>query len=313
MSNMLKTIRKGRKAPPRACIYGPPKVGKSQFGASWCQDVNGVFIPTEDGIDGVDVDRFPRPTTWTDFIAAVEAVATGDHDYKLVVIDTLYGAAELAAQHVCETMFGSDWGPKGFGSYGQGLAATSEEMRRLLPLLDKCRERGMAVLLLAHTGVQSVKNPVDGDYQKFTPDVDRRIWARFAAWCDIIGRAEFEHTILKRDGVGAGKAIGASVRVVHFAGSAAEDAGTRVGFELPAKLPLSYEAFRDALGDSSETTSEVQQLWALLTADEAKATLKWLGVSNLEQASPAKLRQLLNRLRQVAAERAAKEDSNAAA
>ena len=183
-------------------------------------------------------------------------------------------------------------------------------MRRLLPVLDQARARGLTVLLLAHTGVVSVKNPIDGDYQKFAPDVDRRIWARFAAWADVIGRAEFEYTLLKK-GDGPGRAVGTNVRTIHFSGSAAEDAGTRVGFELPEKLQLSWAAFADALGNDSETTGEVKRLWAVLSPDEIKSTLTWLGVRNLEDAPPSKLRQLLNRLRQLSAERAKTDESEA--
>jgi hypothetical protein len=283
-------------------LYGPPKIGKSTFGA---ESPAPIFITTEDGIDQVAVDRFPRATTWAELLDNLTAIATQPHEYRTLVLDTLNGAAELAAQFTCETKFGGDWGPKGFASFGHGVAATSEEMRRTLPLLDQCRERGMTVLLLAHTGVTSVKNPVDGDYQKFTPDVDRRIWARFAGWADIIGRAEFEYTLLKRvSGEGPGRAVGANVRTIRFSGSAAEDAGTRVGFELPERLPLSWQAFSDWLNSGdSETAGEVKNLWSILTPDEIKATLSWLGVRQLEEAPPTKLRQLLNRLRQLSAQR----------
>lgn len=303
----LKAITQGRKLPPRMVLYGPPKIGKSTFGA---ESERPIFVPTEDGIDNVTVDRFPRVNTWADLVANLESVASDEHEYQTLVLDTLNGAAELASQHVCETKFGGDFGPKGYSSFGQGIAATSEEMRRLLPILDRCRERGLMVLLLAHTGIQSVKNPIDGDYQKFTPDVDRRVWARFAAWADIIARVEFEHTVVRR-GEGSGKAVGSSTRVVRFTGSAAEDAGCRVGFDLPDRLPLSFQAFRDALGDSSETTSEVAQLWSLLSPEEVKKTLAWLGVADLQHATPAKLRQLLNRLRQKAADQAQKEEPDA--
>jgi len=281
-------------------LYGPPKIGKSSFGA---ESPSPIFITTEDGIDQVAVDRFPRATTWAELLANLTAAANEQHEYRTLVLDTLNGAAELAAAHTCTEKFGGDWGPKGFGAFGHGLAATSEEMRRMLPILDQARDRGMVVLLLAHTGITAVKNPVDGDYQKFTPDVDRRIWARFAAWADVIGRAEFEYTLLKRDGIGPGRAVGTNVRVIRFSGSAAEDAGTRVGFELPERLPLSWQAFSNALGQDNETASEVKSLWAVLTPDEIKSTLAWLGVRNLEDAPPSKLRQLLNRLRQLSAQR----------
>lgn len=307
----MKGVEKGKQHPPRVVLYGPPKIGKSTFGA---EAPKPIFVPTEDGIDAVEVDRFQRPATWTDFLATIERVATEAHEYKTLVVDTINGAAELAAAHVCESKFGGDWGPRGFGSFGQGAAATSEEVRRLLPLLDRCRVKGMTILLLAHSGTQRVPNPLDADFSKWVPDVDRRIWARIAAWADVIGRAEYQHTVLK-DAVGKAKAMGASVRVVRFAGSAAEDVGTRVGYNLPATLPLSYQVFAEALGGKNGSNgkgvvAEIQGLWGLLSAEETKSTLDWLGVSDLSKATPAKLNQLVNRLRQVRAERD-KETENA--
>lgn len=301
-------ITKGGHHPPRIVVYGPPKIGKSTFGA---ESPSPIFLPTEDGIDGIDVDRFPRPTTWSELLANLERVAVEDHNYQTLVIDTINGAVELASEEVCRLRFGGDWGPRGYQSFGQGAAATSQEIARLLPVLDKCRARGMTILLLAHTGTMRVPNPLDADYSKWVPDLDRKVWARIAAWADVIGRAEYQHSLVPDKVTGKVKAMGASVRVIRFAGSAAEDVGTRVGFDLPAELPLSWQAFSDALGHADDGVgAEVRELWSLLTPDEMKATLAWLGVRDLSKASPAKLRQLLNRLRQVAATR--KETTDAA-
>jgi hypothetical protein len=302
----MQGVTRGTQHPPRVVLYGPPKIGKSSFGA---EAPSPIFLPTEDGIDGIEVDRFPRPTTWTDFLSCLERVASEEHEYQTLVIDTINGAAELAAAEVCRQRFGGDWGPKGYLSFQQGPVATSEEVRRLLPLLDQCRSRGLLVLLLAHTGTTRVPNPLDADYSKWVPDLDRRIWARLAAWADVIGRAEYQHTLRGADGKAPklgerAKAIGTTVRVLRFAGSAAEDVGTRVGFDLPPEMPLSWTDFAAALGKADDgIAAEVRELWGLLTPDQAKSSLEWLGVKDLARASAPKLRQLLNRLRQVAAEK----------
>jgi hypothetical protein len=307
---MLKGISRGEKKPPRVVLYGPPKIGKSTFGSG---APDAVFVTTEDGIDNVTVDRFPRAGSWDDLLANIDQVVKGEHEYKTLVLDTLNGAAELASQHVCATKFSGDWGPKGFSAFGQGWAATSEEMRRLIPLFDACRARGMIVLLLAHAGVQNVRNPIEGDFTKHAPDVDRRVWARFAAWSDVIMRADFEYFVKKADNpLGKGQAVGTSTRVLRCSGSAAEDAGTRVGFDLPETLPLSWKAFADALGQDTSTLDAVQALWNLLTKEQQTKTMAWLGVKDLSEAKSSKLRELLNRLRRLETQQPPKEDSNAA-
>lgn len=306
---MLTGITRGQKRPPRIVVYGPAKIGKTTFGSEF-PDV--VFVTTEDGVEGLDVDRFPQANTWQELLRNLENVATGDHAYRTVVLDTLNGAAELASQDVCTRLFSGDWGPKGFASYGQGLAATSEELRRVLPLLDKCRDRGMTVLLLAHTGVQSVKNPVEGDFQRYAPEMDRRAWGRFAKWADMIGRADYDFVVIRKD-QGRSEVKGTSTRVLRFAGSAVEDVGCRAGFEMPEHIEFSYSAFSEAMGAETGTLDAVKALWHLLDRDKQKKTMTWLGVDDLSKASLSKLKELLNRLRILQGEvEATKEETNAA-
>jgi hypothetical protein len=306
---MLPGVSKGTRKPARVILYGPAKIGKTSWASQFPKP---IFITTEDGAEGLAVDSYEPAESWTEILNRATSVASGDHDYKTVVLDTLNGAAELAAQHVCQTLFNGDWGPKGFAAFGQGVGATSEEMRRLLPILDQCRKYGMTVVLLAHTGLMSVKNPVEGDYQKWAPEMDRRIWARFAKWSDMIGRADYEYLVMKRDGAKEmpGRVKGTSARIVHWTGSAAEDAGTRAGFEMPGTTLLSYQAFADGLGKSESLVDEVKAMWSLLTAEQASKALAWLGGS-IDNADPKRLPEMLNRLRTIQAEQSEREEEAA--
>ena len=292
----LTVHRGGAFRPPRTILYGAPKVGKSTFGS---EAEYPVFVTTEDGVAGIAVDQTSPAKTWEEFMSNVKAVAVEKHAYKTLVIDTLNGAAQLAAQHVCRKLFRDDWGPKGFASFGQGWSATSEEMRALIDPLDACRERGMWVLMLAHTGLLAVKNPLEGDFTKYAPDVDRKIWARFHGWADVILRADYEYAVINSDG-GKGKARGSNTRVLRCTGSAAEDAGTRVGYTLPETLPLSWHAFVEALGQVSPVVDGIRQRWSLLSDTEQAAALKWLGIAataDLSKAPSQKLSSCLNSLK----------------
>lgn len=306
---MLQGFSRGKRKSPRIVLYGPAKVGKSSWAA---QFPTPIFVMTEDGVEGLDVDRYEPAISWLQIIEHLTAVATDKHSFSTLVVDTLGGTAELAAKHICEKLFNGDWGPKGFAAFGQGWGATSEEMRRLLPILDACRDKGMTVILLAHAGVQSVRSPIDGDFQKWAPEMDRRIWARFAKWADMIGRADYDYIVMKRDGAkeGPGKAKGTNSRVVRWSGSAAEDAGCRAGFEMPEITPLSYQAFIEGLGHGESVLTEINALWHILDADTAEKALAWLGGS-LDTADPKKLPELLNRLRTIQAQNEQKEEGNA--
>ena len=311
---MLKGVVRGKRKPPRIVLYGPPGVGKSTFGAD---APSPIFVTTEDGVDALPVDQFPKAMDWRTVLDNLAQVAQGKHEYETVILDTLNGAAELAAQHICAAMYGGQWeavkGRDGFLSYGRGWKATSEEMRNLIVRLDACRDRGMTVLLLAHVGAQNVRSPIDGEYSKFAPDVDKSVWARFSAWSDIILRADYDYTVVGGDRGRRGVAKGSSLRRLFCRGSAAEDAKCRCGYEIPEEMDLSYDAFAGHMGNGTATLDEVKRLWHLLDDEKAAKALQWAGVSKIEDAPLTKARQILNRLRQIEAERASDENDGAGA
>lgn len=56
----LSLIQSGRKfAPRRVLLYGTHGVGKSSFGA---RAERPIFIPTEDGLNEIDCEKFPLAT-----------------------------------------------------------------------------------------------------------------------------------------------------------------------------------------------------------------------------------------------------------
>jgi len=300
---MLKGVTRGKRRPPRVVLYGPPGVGKSTFGAD---AESPLFVPTEDGVDNVPVDAFGKAASWTELLENVRQVATEKHDYKTLVIDTLNGAAELCADHIVKTLFGgqriAQKGNGGYEAFGKGEKATAEEMRALLALMDDCRARGMTVLLLGHTGLQNVQHPTEGGYTKFAPEMPKAAWAKVSAWADIVLRADYEYTILKNGGP-KGRAIGSSTRIVYAAGEAAADAKCRVGYELPDTFGLSYDEFAAHLGSGASTLEEIKTLWPLLSEQQAREAIAWLGCDDIADAPLTKARKLLNRLRQIAAEK----------
>ena len=314
----MKVVQK-RDLPPRVILYGPEKIGKTTFGAGAEKP---IFICTEEGADNLPVDKVDFgggrivAYTWGEILAALEEIATTDHDYKTVVIDTWNYACARAAETVCDEIFAGKWGK--FHAYGgnQGYAATVEAVRPALRHLDVCRGKGMTVILLVHEGLNTIKDPIQGDFSRYSGDTDKRLWNLAAQWADVIGHATYDYTVIEnRDGQGnvkKGRAMGTNTRSVRFAGTAAEAAGCRVGYELPETLPLSFSAFADALGHDTETIDQVKALWGVLNNDEVKKALSWLGVTKLEDASSHKLRELLTRLQAKAAEQTTKEEENVA-
>jgi len=305
----LNGVVRGKKRPARLFLYGPPGIGKSTFAS---ESETPVFVTTEDGVDNLPVDQFPKAADYDTLIENVKQVATGDHDYKTIVIDTINGAAELCAQKICQEQFNGVWytekGKKGFTAFAQGWQSVSEEIRGLMALLDQCRnDRGMEIILLSHTGLHTVQHPLDGDYAKFAPEMDKRVWARLSKWSDIILRADFDFYVKTEDGKTKGKAqIGDTTRWLFAAGNAGQDCKTRVGYELPERMLLSYASYSESLnnGDTS-IMQEASELWHVLDESGQKKALSYLGINSIENigdAESTKVRATLNRLRQINAE-----------
>jgi hypothetical protein len=290
--DMLKLKKKSEPLPPRICVYGPPKIGKSTFGAAASAP---IFLATEAGVDNLDVAQTEVIRTWAEMLSAIKD--TAETEYQTVVIDTLNGLVELLAQHVCSSQFCGDMSANGFGSFGRGWASVASEISQIFAPLDAARQRGKTILLLAHTGVQSVRNPNGTDYSRFAPDMDRKVWSRVSAWVDMILRADYD-TVVKSDGK-QGKAVSAEQRILHCTGSASEDVGVRCGYDLPDRLPLSWDAVAEHLGKRGDIGKQVFDLFHGLPADEQGKALAYLGISKIDQIDSARqerVRAVLNRL-----------------
>lgn len=285
--------------PPRLVLYGEAKVGKT----STCAEApRPLFIGTDDGRRRLQVDGLPIPSTWDEFVSQLEAVAenAGSLGYKSVVTDTLNGVVELCAKHICRTQFGGEWANQktGFMAWGgnSGWSAVSEEMRRILPLYDSLTDSGIWVLLLAHSSTAKFRNPLEGDFDRYQPAVHPKVWARFREWADVILRVDFDRKIIEEGG--RKRAISDSSRILRSSPTAAEDVGTRVGFDLPDKLPFSWASIEDNLGQADDVLTEIRNRWGNLSKEQQQAGENYLGVSidQIEKAPTHKARTLVNRL-----------------
>lgn len=301
-------ITRSRWLPPKVCIYGTPGVGKSTFGAG---APSPVFIPTEAGVENLDVARFPVAVTLGDFMKHLEAVATGDHDYGSVVIDTLNGLMDLYYQ-AKKDIPGEKSRPLydfvGFGGYGGWSGVARDIKADFLPLLNECQRRGMFVILLAHTGEYTRNNPLGDNLVVAAPSIPKWVWKELHGDLDVIGRADYVYSTTRTGASAKAKAstdeenvdgVKVKVRQLTFDGGVEQDCKARIGYELPPTLPLSWDAFASRLGNVNALAGEVRDLWQYLPADKAGATLQWLGVSGIEQlaeANRSKLSQLRNRL-----------------
>jgi hypothetical protein len=182
--SLISRVQRGRVAkPPRLLLYGTEGIGKSTFAAG---APSPVFVPTEDGLEEIGADRFPLARSLADVLAALAELAGQEHDWSTVVIDSLDWLERLIWEAVCESA-----GVKSIelvgGGYGKGYGEAVTVWREILGRLSVLRERrGMAIILLAHAGVQRFEDPETSPYDRYAPRLDKRAVGPICEWCDAV-------------------------------------------------------------------------------------------------------------------------------
>jgi len=245
LSSISKTTRNS--LPPRVVLHGDGGVGKSTFGAS---AFNPIFLPFEDGLDGLEVNAFPRLGSYQDTVDAIASLASGDHDFGTAVLDSLDWLEPLVWSEVARA--------NGKNSiedipYGKGYAEALPLWRTLLDGLNHLREtRGMAVVLIAHSQVKRFEAPDSEPYDRYDIKLHKGANALVREWADVIAFAHHETAIKKETNGFSTRARGVATgrRLMRLVETPACVAKNRYG--LPDVLPLSWQALMDGMAPAAQ-------------------------------------------------------------
>ena len=245
--------------PPRVLLFGEPKVGKSTFAAA---APNAVVLPIkgEEGIDDLEVARFPTAKTFDDIMDALRELALVDkHPYRTVIIDSISALEPLLWEFTC---FQKGWSSIEEPGFGRGYVEAAATWRKLTAALDHLRSLGIGSILIGHVITTTVNDPLLESYESWTPDVNKKANAHLQRWSDAILFAGRRPVIKKTKG-SFGKeekrAIGGDQRVLRTQARPAHPGGGRgVYGRLPYELPLQWPEFASAITDAQEQTSETE-------------------------------------------------------
>lgn len=236
MSKMaLNNVQRGKQDTPLCvCLYGPEGIGKSTFGAGAPKP---IFLVEKDGTAHLDVERFPVPDTYEEAGQALDVLLNEKHDYQTFVLDTADWLEALIHRHVCKS--------KGKASiedigYGKGREYALDEWRTLLDKLDRIRDKGMNMIILAHSQVKKFQNPVGDDYERFQMKLNGKVAALLKEWSNAVLFANFL-VYTDKDDKGRVRGFGDGSRIVYTEHRPAWDAKNRYG--LPFEFPLNWDEF----------------------------------------------------------------------
>lgn len=233
--SLLGNVIRGRKVRPRrTLVFGVQGVGKSSFGAS---APDSIFIPTEDGLDGIDCAQFPLARKTADVVAAIGELLQQEHTFRNVVIDSLDWLERMIWDDVCQE-FGAKYLEKADGGYGKGFSYTLPRWRQLLDGLGALRDRrDMGVVLIAHAKAEKFQTPENSAHDRFAPRLHKLAGALVQEWCDEVFFATYS-SITDPARV---KAANAPERVMRTCESPTHVAKNRLN--MPPELPLEWAAY----------------------------------------------------------------------
>jgi len=243
MSFDLKSIQKSTaSAAPRIMLYGVEGIGKTTFAS---QAPNPVFILTEDGLGSLQVNHFPLCKSSDDVMTAIGSLYTDKHDYRTVVIDSL-DWLEAIIQNEIETKFDA----KDL-AYGKGAIIAAQKWREVLDGLNALRnDKGMIVILLAHTTIKRFDSPEVEPYDRYQPKLQERSNAVVREWADAVLFANYK-TIVKKDAVGFNqtnnRGISTGERLLYTSERPAYMAKNR--YAMPETIPFTWDDFTNAIGN----------------------------------------------------------------
>jgi len=245
---MLELIQKANTVvkPQKIVVIGVQGIGKTTFGATF-QDA--VLLPVEDGASAVDVNAFPLATSYQAVIDTITALHE-DHPYKTLVVDSLDWLEPLIWEITCQA--NEKPSIESFG-YGKGYTEADKYWRVVMGGFDSLRaNKGMHVVLLAHSEVKTVTPPDSDQYDRYQMRLHKRALGLWSEWADVVTFLTYKISIKKESkgfGSDRARAQGSGDRVIYTTERPAWDAKNRWG--LPDEIFIgkdeTYGAFHTAL------------------------------------------------------------------
>ena len=182
---------------PIVLVHGPGGAGKTTFCSS---DDASLTVPIEDGAGSLVFARVAQPTSWPETYNALVEIAEAGKEldaYRQIVIDAIDKVEPLIWDFVCEQQGKASI--EAFG-YGKGYVIADTEWRKLLAVTSAIRDTGRAVLIIAHSGLQTVDDPRVGSYSRWGPQLHKRAQALLVEHADIVGHLAPERVPVDKGG-----------------------------------------------------------------------------------------------------------------
>ena len=220
--------------PPRVLVHGQEGVGKTTLASKFPEP---VFLPTEDGVPaGLRLQSFGLLSSYGEVRESLAALGSEPHDFRTAVLDSVDKLEALVWADVCAS---NGWPSIEAPGYGRGYVIADRWWKDLLAGLDWLRrKRGMTVVLLAHSAIETVNDPRAPAYTSYQLRLHKRARGLVQDEMDAIFFLATDVHVVSED-LGFAKkrnrADGSASRFLFCEGRPAFVAKSR--FDLSAKIP----------------------------------------------------------------------------
>ncbi len=264
-------IRSGiQPRPRRVLLYGIHGIGKGV----WASDApKPIFINLEDGLGDIDCDKTDPISSFREVSESLEWLATNDHPYRSVVIDTIDWLDKLIQKDVCNSMGVSvladiDW--------GKGNAKCVPYWEWHVKQLDRLwKEKKMMIILLAHAKIEKFSPPDNDSYDRYSPAIHRVANSMLQEWCDEVFFTNYKiYTKQTDEGFNRirTQAVGGKERLVYTSESAASFAKNRLN--LPSEIPLDWSVYESGMRAFYQQNKSESTIVLDTQADDGPLTTK---------------------------------------
>lgn len=234
--------------PPRIVLYGVQGVGKSTWAShAPCP----IFLPTEDGIEHIDVPAYPLLASWPQVQEACISLLEEPHEYQTVVLDSLDRLESLIWEDVCTEHRVRSIEEIG---YAKGYIFALSRWNWLLQSLDALRsQRKLACILIGHAKIERFESPDTASYDRYGLRLHKHASGLVQEWADHVFFATYEVFVkTEKSGFGKekGKAVGQGNRILRTAERPFASAKSRAA--LPDEIPLDWNVFANCLAATSQ-------------------------------------------------------------
>lgn len=236
----MKILRGKQIKPRRTLLYGVHGIGKSTWAA---QAPDCLLINLEDGLNDIDCAKTEHLTSLDSVNETLNWIASSKHDFRTVAIDTADWLEGLIHSEVARKAGKDTIADIGFG---KGYKEALKHWDDIAFKLDWLRtEKGMGVILLAHTAIKSFHDPEQESYDRYQPALHELASAMLQEWCDEVLFASYR-TFVKKEDLGFSKergiAVGSGERFIRTQETAACLAKNRLD-GMPSEIEFSWASY----------------------------------------------------------------------